>query len=157
MDAKDFAQIMSMDIYEARKVLGVTRATTDADLKRTWKAFARKWHPDKNPKNLDEAKAQFQRGQEAYDLILAYRKRGTTSRSQSGSSAPTPAPKRRSAEPFYPFHNQTNFYISASSVPVDKLFQQFFGSASPFAQKNTFARTASRPRRTPRRFADQNK
>lgn len=48
-------------------VLGVGRDTAGTDLKAAWRRFARQWHPDvcKEP----DAKAQFQRIQEAYEVL----------------------------------------------------------------------------------------
>lgn len=50
-------------------VLGVSQRATDDELKKAYRKMALQWHPDKNPDRLDEAKAQFQIIQAAYDTL----------------------------------------------------------------------------------------
>lgn len=51
------------------EVLEVSRDVSADDLKRTYKKLALKWHPDKNPDNIEEAKEQFQLIQQAYEVL----------------------------------------------------------------------------------------
>jgi len=51
------------------EVLEVSRDVSDDDLKKSYKKLALKWHPDKNPDNVDEAKEQFQLIQQAYEVL----------------------------------------------------------------------------------------
>lgn len=50
-------------------VLEVARDANAADIKSAYRRLALKWHPDKNPDNLDRAKQQFQEIQQAYDVL----------------------------------------------------------------------------------------
>jgi len=52
-----------MDYY---KVLGLERNATEQDIKKSYRKLALKWHPDKNPDNIDEADKKFK------DIALAY-------------------------------------------------------------------------------------
>lgn len=51
------------------EVLEVSRDISADDLKKTYKKLALKWHPDKNPDNIEEAKEQFQLIQQAYEVL----------------------------------------------------------------------------------------
>ncbi|XP_017484472.1 PREDICTED: dnaJ homolog subfamily C member 21 [Rhagoletis zephyria] len=49
--------------------LGVSRDANDADIKTAYRKLALRWHPDKNPDSLDEAKERFQLIQQAYEVL----------------------------------------------------------------------------------------
>jgi curved DNA-binding protein CbpA len=51
------------------EVLGVSQEANDEELKKSYRKLALKWHPDKNPDNLEEAHKQFQVIQAAYDVL----------------------------------------------------------------------------------------
>lgn len=51
------------------EVLEVSCDVSADDLKKTYRKLALKWHPDKNPENVDEAKEQFQLIQQAYEVL----------------------------------------------------------------------------------------
>lgn len=51
------------------EVLEVTRDVSADDLKKSYRKLALKWHPDKNPNNVDEAKERFQLIQQAYEVL----------------------------------------------------------------------------------------
>ena len=59
------------DYYE---VLGVDRSASDADLKKSYRKLALKFHPDKNPGDK-QAEEKFKEAAEAYDVLRDTRKR----------------------------------------------------------------------------------
>ncbi|KAM8713133.1 hypothetical protein ACLKA7_013448 [Drosophila subpalustris] len=57
------------------KVLDVARTATDSEVKKAYRKLALKWHPDKNPDNLEEANKRFRELSEAYEVLSDARKR----------------------------------------------------------------------------------
>ncbi|XP_011265016.1 dnaJ homolog subfamily B member 6-B isoform X1 [Camponotus floridanus] len=51
------------------KVLEVQRNVSSADIKKAYRKLALKWHPDKNPDNLEEANRRFKEISEAYEVL----------------------------------------------------------------------------------------
>lgn len=60
------------DYYE---VLGVDKSATDDDLKKAYRKLAKKYHPDANPDNKEEAEAKFKEVNEAYEVLSDKQKR----------------------------------------------------------------------------------
>ena len=60
------------DYYE---VLGVDRNATDDDLKKAFRKLAKKYHPDANPDNKEEAEKKFKEVNEAYEVLSDSQKR----------------------------------------------------------------------------------
>ena len=63
---------LNSDEYYA--ILGCTKSSTDAELKKAYRKLAVKWHPDKNPDN-EEATRNFQKISEAYATLSDKKKR----------------------------------------------------------------------------------
>jgi molecular chaperone DnaJ len=59
------------DLYE---VLGVSRSTTDPEIKKSYRKLAMKYHPDRNPDNK-EAEEKFKEIQKAYEILSDSKKR----------------------------------------------------------------------------------
>ncbi|GAB1864740.1 DnaJ-like protein subfamily B member 6 [Camponotus japonicus] len=57
------------------KVLDVQRTVSSADIKKAYRKLALKWHPDKNPDNLEEANRRFKEISEAYEVLSDEKKR----------------------------------------------------------------------------------
>jgi len=56
-------------------VLGVEKTASTEDVKIAYKKLAKKWHPDKNPDNQEEAERKFKEISEAYQTLVDYSKR----------------------------------------------------------------------------------
>merc|ERR1712129_437018 len=58
---------VSMSDYYS--VLNLEKDASEDDIKRSYKILARKWHPDKNPANQEEANKKFKEISEAYQTL----------------------------------------------------------------------------------------
>ncbi|KAJ5075608.1 DNAj [Anaeramoeba ignava] len=63
---------MGKDYYQ---ILGVSKNATDDEIKSAYRKLAMKWHPDRNPKNKEEAEKMFKEIGEAYDVLKDPEKR----------------------------------------------------------------------------------
>jgi curved DNA-binding protein CbpA len=57
------------------EVMGISREATDDEVKRSYRVLALKWHPDKNPDNIQEAEEKFKQIGEAYSVLSNPEKR----------------------------------------------------------------------------------
>jgi DnaJ-class molecular chaperone len=49
--------------------LEISRNASDTDIKKSYRELAKKWHPDKNPSNREEAETKFKKISEAYGIL----------------------------------------------------------------------------------------
>ena len=84
---------MSKDYYD---ILGVPRTATDAEIKRAFRRRARQLHPDVNPS--PDATRQFQRVNEAYQVLGDPQRRSTYDRTGSAGRVRV-RPARRPSDP----------------------------------------------------------
>lgn len=57
------------------KVLGVDRNASEAEIKKSYRRLAMKYHPDRNKDNAQEAEKKFKQAKEAYEVLSDSRKR----------------------------------------------------------------------------------
>lgn len=63
---------MKRDYYE---VLGVSKTASDDEIKKAYRQLAKKYHPDLNKDNKEEAEAKFKEASEAYSVLSDKQKR----------------------------------------------------------------------------------
>ena len=50
-------------------ILGISSDASEKDVKKAYKVLAKKWHPDRNPDNLEVANKMFKEVSEAYKVL----------------------------------------------------------------------------------------
>jgi DnaJ-class molecular chaperone len=102
------------------KVLGVTKDTPDADIKKAYRKLSKKYHPDLNA-GSKEAEKKFKELGEAFELIS-----NKESRDKHAYSQEAPSQQER---PFYhQSQGQGNRYNNIFEGDNEDLFSSFFGS-----------------------------
>ena len=68
----NFSNKQDNSLYET---LGVSRESSDTDIKKAYRKLALKHHPDRNPNNKEEAEAKFKEISFAYEILSDSNKR----------------------------------------------------------------------------------
>lgn len=118
------------------KILEVNRSASNVEIKKAYRKLALKWHPDKNPENLDEANKRFKEISEAYEVLIDDRKRRVYD--QYGKEGlQMPGGKRRheddldfSFDTAFVFRDPEEVFREFfGGTPFDELFASFHGQA----------------------------
>ena len=56
-----------MNVYQAASILGIDANSTDSDLKRSWRHYAKMYHPDRN--HSPNAEEMFKRVSDAFQIL----------------------------------------------------------------------------------------
>ena len=64
-----------MNNMEYYSILEVNKTATEDDIKKSYRRLALRWHPDKNPDNLEESEEKFKTIGEAYSVLSNQEKR----------------------------------------------------------------------------------
>lgn len=132
------------DYYE---VLGVSKTATDEELKKAYRKLAKKYHPDANPDNKEEAEAKFKEVNEAYETLSDPQKRRMYD--QFGHNGPQGF--GGAGGPFgggnYYSYTSSGFDGFSDFGDLGDIFSSFFGGG---------ARAGARQQKGPRKGADLN-
>ncbi|NWH95063.1 DNJB8 protein, partial [Aegithalos caudatus] len=101
------------------KVLGLQKDASQDDIKKSYHKLALKWHPDKNPRNKEEAEKKFKEIVEAYETLSDPEKRSLYDKSVEESRTP----RERAAAGY------NSFFCSHHGFPHH---QEGFGETYPF-------------------------
>lgn len=116
------------------ETLEITRAATDADVKKAYKKLALKWHPDKNADNNVEATNRFKQISEAYQVLSDEKQRKLYDQKLNREARHRTATSRTHS------HHQTNRHMRTANTPpfdfsfhfksADEIFREFFKNDS---------------------------
>lgn len=109
------------DYYE---VLGVNKNATDEELKKAYRKLAKKYHPDANPDNKEEAEKKFKELNEAYETLSDKQKRQMYD--QFGFDGPNFAGNQGGGSYYY----SSGFDGFNDFSDLGDIFSSFFGGSS---------------------------
>ncbi|MEN3015748.1 MAG: DnaJ domain-containing protein [bacterium] len=111
-------------------ILGVSKNATEKELKEAYRKMVRKYHPDLNPNNKEQAEKIFKEINEAYEVLIDPEKRKFYDRYGSNWKTYYEASKRG----FNPDSNYSssysNTYSRKASKDLEEILQEIFGSFS---------------------------
>ncbi|KIJ68671.1 hypothetical protein HYDPIDRAFT_106908 [Hydnomerulius pinastri MD-312] len=123
--------LLSASAKNPYQVLGVAKDASAAEIKKTYFALARKYHPDTNPDK--GAQEKFVEIQEAYDILKDEKKRGAYDQYGSASQQPGFDPNAFAQNPFGGgaggFSGFQDFSQAFGGSAQSDLFSQLFGGA----------------------------
>ena len=122
------------DYYQ---ILGIKPEASLSEIRAAYRRLALKWHPDKNPNNIEEAKRYFQEVSAAYEVLSDPKKRAEYNQMQSGVAVPDSFSRsqafRRSrrSRPSHSFHFRSpeDVFKEFFNFHTSDLFTMFGGSS----------------------------
>jgi DnaJ-class molecular chaperone len=136
-----------LDMEDPYKILGVSKDATLADIKKAYRGFAKKHHPDLNPGNK-EAEAKFKAASHAFDQIgtaeaRAKYDRGETDEQQRHAYEEAMKGGGRRQQSYYNTQQDSGRYAEqfGEGFDTEGLFEQLFGGKAGGRQR----KSADRP------------
>lgn len=123
-----------VDYYQ---ILDIQRTASDGEIKKAYRKLALKWHPDKNPNNLEEANKRFRELSEAYEVLSDEKKRKIYDQyGKEGLMGDRGQRGYRSSRHHH--HDDFEGFDIMGGFPFvfrppEEVFREFFGGNSPFA------------------------
>ena len=105
------------------KVLGVSKNATQDEIQKAYRDLARKYHPDLNPDNVEEAKKKFQEVQEAFETLKDPEKRKMYD--ENGEAYKQFAGGRGGFGGFGGFGSNGGFSAGGAGVNMEDILRQF--------------------------------
>ena len=135
---------MDRDFYS---ILGIPRDADQTTIKKAYRAAAMKWHPDKNPGNVEEAQKKFQDISDAFQCLsdpekkAIYDRYGEEGMTRGGGGGRSSATFINPEEIFRRFFGQsfgmrsggfrTSFFGSPFDDDFDQVFTHFHDQREP--------------------------
>ncbi len=130
------------DYYE---VLGVSKSATDEELKKAYRKLAKKYHPDANPDNKQEAEKNFKEVNEAYEVLSDKQKRQMYD--QFGFDGPQGFNSGSQGGGYYSYGSGFDGFGGFSDFSdfgdLGDIFSSFFGGGSSRTRSSTASRKGS--------------
>lgn len=129
------------------ETLEISKSANEADVKKAYRKLALKWHPDKNPQNLNEANRRFKEICQAYEVLSDEKKRQTYDYHQryrhmsSSSTTASSSSFHHRTGPHYhnhhhhrrsPFDSSDRDFFGWHFKSPHEIFREFFGNDSFF-------------------------
>ena len=121
-----------MDFKDYYATLGVTKASTDKEIKQAFRKFARKFHPDVNPGDK-QAEARFKELNEAYEVLGDQAKRTKYDELGANWRLYEQAQARGRPNPFAGQSNVDGGGQGGFRTMTQQEMEELFGNANPFS------------------------
>jgi len=127
------------DYYD---ILGVSKGSSDSEIKTAYRKQAVEWHPDKHKDDKEAAERRFKEINEAYQVLSDIEKRKAYDQFGHNAFSPGGAPGGAGGFPggaggwkVYTSGSGQNPYSGFDFGDPFDIFEQFFGGRNPFAQQ----------------------